>query len=508
MASDLSTMWHSPSRAPASATPRRAGLQSLGFALLCLLLTALFVLPFLQAYDLIGKTSLVTLTTILAGLGLASTGIIGWNCRQHRKLAGRLARQAEQEMEFIELTRHLLATNDRAEAVEWIATGTLALAPVVGTYVEMIRADGTEVEVVAAAGEGAPQPGSRTPYLGSPTERSAEERYPIYLSIADRADSRQPRTTSRPTPNWILAAPLLRGVEPIGALVLVPPPTRSSQPPPLALDRVQIVAEFAALALKRMRLVEEAESRRRELERLLEGKARFIRGLTHDLKNPIGAIDGYAQILEGGVKGELAPAHRDYVARIRTATGSMIRLLDDLSQLARAEAGELRIHTGPTDPTALVHSIIDQYRPKATEKGLRIECATPHPLPEIDIDSERVRQVVGNLLSNAIKYTPAPGTIIIRTEIAEPGVEIRPKPPGHHSGPWLAIAVSDSGPGIAPAQQERIFEEFERLHPEQGEGTGLGLAISRYLARAMGGEITVDSRLSHGATFTLWLPVT
>lgn len=508
MASDLSATLHPSSRSTATAAPRRVRILAISVVLL-VIVAALITLPLLQAdIQPSGVMSPITLTTLLGGLGLICVGMIGWNCNQYRRLTGRLTQRAEQEMEFVELTRRLMATNDRAEAVEHIVTGTLALAPVIGTYIELISAGDTEVEVVAAAGEGVPHPGSRAPYLGSPTEHAAKNCYPVFLPISGTTVPAQPQPASHATSNWLVAAPLLDGTEPFGALVLVPPPSRSPNPPTLALDRLQIVADFATLALRRIYLVEEAEARRRELERLLERKARFIRGFTHDLKNPIGAIDGYAQILESEVKGELAPAHREFVARIRTAAGSMTRLLEDLAQLARAEAGELRFEPRPTDPTALVSSIIEQYRPKAIENGLALECATPHSLPELSIDPERVRQVVGNLLSNAIKYTPAPGSIVIRTEITAPGVEIRPAPPGNHSGRWLAIAVSDSGPGIAPIEQERIFEEFTRLHPEQGEGTGLGLAISRNISRAMGGEITVDSRPGHGATFTLWLPAT
>lgn len=505
MASDLPTSWQYQNRSPDPSTSNRPGLLLVSLGLLCLLLVALPYLPLLQRqFQSIGSTRLALLTTILAVLGLACVGVIGWSFRQYRTLAHRFARRAAQEMVFIELTRRLMTVTDRTEAAEHIAAGSMALAPIAGAYIELIGAEGNEVEVIAAVGQEVPTPGTRIPYFDSPTHHCAERRYPIYLTAPPATDTARPDAT----PLWILAAPLLSGSRPIGALVLIPSPPRSPTPRRLALDRIQIVADFAAFALQRISLAEEAESRRMELERLLESKARFIRGFTHDLKNPIGAIDGYAQILESEVKGELAPPHREYVARIRTATGSMIRLLDDLVQLARAEAGELRFEPRPTDPTALVNSIIDQYRPNATERGIELEYATPHPLPELEIDAERVRQVVGNLLSNAIKYTPAPGSITIRTEITTPGNSPRPNPSGSYPGRWLAITVSDSGPGIDLAEQERIFEEFIRLHPDNSEGTGLGLAISRHLARAMGGEITVESRPGHGANFTLWLPAT
>lgn len=498
MASDLPSTLQIQHRPPAITEADRLRLLPISLGLLCLILIAL---PFLPAIGLEpGATAPSRLALLLSGAGLASLGFIGWSLLRYRHLAGRFVRRAAQEAEFIELTCRLMVVGDRSEAAEQIAHGSMAVTPVAGAYVESLVADGTEAEVLAAAGQGVPLPGSRIPLHESATARCGKSHHPIHLP-GDLCT-----VATNPAPAWLLAAPLLTENEPTGALVLISSLAPSPEPPHLALDRIQIVADFAALALRRIALAEEARQRSRELERLLESKARFIRGLTHDLRNPLSAIDGYAQIIESEVKGRLTPEHRRYVARIRTATGSMIRILDDLVQLARVEAGELHLEPGPTDPSSLVASIIDQYRPGAGDSGIELIFATPHPLPEVMIDPERVRQVVGNLISNAIKYTPAPGTIRVRTEITFSGDGARPGSAVSRSGRWLVITVSDSGPGIAVSEQERIFEEFTRLAPRSGEGTGLGLAISRQIARAMGGEITVESRPGHGAAFTLWVP--
>lgn len=425
-------------------------------------------------------------TTTLATIAALGVGVMGWNCRRYRLRSDEFARRMNQERQFVYLTHRIMAASDADEVARCIVDGTLHLSSVAGTYVELVLPGGREVEIAARAGEQTPQAGYRAPYRGSVTERAAAERAPTRIDVAGPVD--------------LIAAPLLAGDGPLGALVLVIDPTRRPAIP-LALNRVQIVADFAALALKRATLLKEAESRRAEIERHLESKSRLVRGFTHDLKNPIGAIDGYAQILEAGVKGELAPAHREYVRRIRVATRSMLRLIDDLVELARAEAGELRIEPRDVDPTELIGAISDQYRANAAAQGLRLEISIPPSLPQVRTDPDRVRQILGNLLLNAIKYTPAPGRVTVAADTRSPS-----NVPGE--GDWLAISISDTGPGIDQDAQSGIFEEFARISSDNKHGAGLGLAISRHIARAMKGEITVESTPGEGSTFTLWLPLT
>src|SRR5690606_12386875 len=130
-----------------------------------------------------------------------------------------------------------------------------------------------------------------------------------------------------------------------------------------------------------------------------------------------------------------------------------------------------------------------------------IETRLPEAVPVIESDEGRNRQILGNLLSNAIRYTPENGRVIVRVESGEdrsaPAV-----------GRWVAVSVSDTGPGIPREQHESIFEEFKRAETATGGGAGIGLSISRILARALGGDITVESEVGRGSTFTVWLPVT
>jgi signal transduction histidine kinase len=262
------------------------------------------------------------------------------------------------------------------------------------------------------------------------------------------------------------------------------------------------VMAAAGLAASQRRYALEAGQRRLELERVMEQKARFTRGLSHDLKNPLGAADGHAQLLEAGVLGELDAAQLRSVARIRAAVKSVLALVDDMLDLAAAESGELRIVRAPADLAAVVAEVAEEHRPAAAAAGLTLEVrATLDGLDGdvVETDARRVRQIVGNLLSNAVKYTPRGGHVDVRACVWDDARG------GAHG--CAAVLVSDTGPGIPAGKREHIFGEFTRLHAASQPGVGLGLAISRRLARLLGGDLRVQDGEGPGATFVLTLPL-
>lgn len=280
------------------------------------------------------------------------------------------------------------------------------------------------------------------------------------------------------------------------------------------LERIGLVATtlLALLALlsvflvawlgRRVRLLgEEAERRRHEAEQAMESKARLIRGVTHDLKNPLGAVDGYAEILQLGIKGPLTPEQQHIVARMRASIRNVLDAVGDLLEFSRAEAELLRIERHPVDVRELVAEATENYRAAAEAARLALEVRLPEALPVPYTDARRAREILENLLSNAVKYTPEGGWIRVGAEPRD-GNSSRP-------GDWVVISVRDSGPGIPTDQQERIFEEWTRLSttPSRHGGSGVGLAISRHIARLMGGDVSVESEVEEGATFTLWLPL-
>jgi signal transduction histidine kinase len=280
--------------------------------------------------------------------------------------------------------------------------------------------------------------------------------------------------------------------------------------------QVELVALFIALAFgstlllvgvgRRMnqltersrRLASDARQRQREMERLTGEKERFIRGVTHDLKNPLGAIDAYAQLLEAGIKGELTEDQLLVVGRIRRATHEVLGTIHDLLELARAEAGQLPIERRATDPEEVVRETVEDYRAALEGAGLTLRVEAGGELPMIQTDAARVREVLGNLLSNALKYTPSGGTVTVETRSVREGAH----------APAVAVSVRDTGPGVPPEERERIFAEFHRVAGAGAQGVGLGLAISRKIARLLGGDLTLESEPGQGAAFTLRLPLT
>lgn len=268
-----------------------------------------------------------------------------------------------------------------------------------------------------------------------------------------------------------------------------------------ALILLALVASLVILLIGRrdLRLLEETREHRVELAQLVETRSRLIRGIGHDVKNPLGAADGYAGLLEDGVKGELTPEQKQYIVRMRRMHRSILDIINNLLEFSRAETGELEVALSQTDVDQVVRETAEDYRAAAEREGLDLGVRTADDLPPIHTDPVRVRAIVGNLLSNAIKYTHAGGRVEVRTGVRSDAEAPAP-------GAWIAVDVADTGPGIPPDASEQIFEEYARLDPAAAEGAGIGLAISRSSARLLGGDLTFRSSVGEGSTFTLWLP--
>ncbi len=265
-----------------------------------------------------------------------------------------------------------------------------------------------------------------------------------------------------------------------------------------AVDNARLYREARESRAEAERRAREEAMLRGQLERVMESRARLARGFSHDVKNPLGAADGHLQLLEEGIVNGLTPRQRESVGRARGSIEAALHLIDDLVELARTEAGRIEIERRPVDLGDLVREAAEDFRAPAEAKGLSLEVRIAGDIPETETDATRVRQILDNLLSNATKYTEE-GGITLRVAVREwPGA------PG--PGRWVAVGVSDSGPGIPEAEQRRLFEEFVRLEPGTRRGAGLGLAISQRLAGLLGGRLAVESAPGQGSTFTLWLP--
>ncbi len=255
---------------------------------------------------------------------------------------------------------------------------------------------------------------------------------------------------------------------------------------------------------------DELEHLSAELLRANRAKSEFLASVSHELRTPLAAIVGFVDLLRDGAYGELAPRMVQPVERIEASAAHLQRLVDQILDLAKMAAGRLEVHPERIPLRAFVIDVASEVESLVQEKGLALSLSVPASLPRVGADPMLLRQIVVNLLGNAIKFTPS-GTVTVRAGlVADPPATGR-RPLLEPGGPWVVLQVVDSGIGIADKDLERIFEEFVQVNAgprgdSERRGTGLGLSISRRLARLMGGDITVESQLGAGATFTVWLP--
>jgi signal transduction histidine kinase len=248
-------------------------------------------------------------------------------------------------------------------------------------------------------------------------------------------------------------------------------------------------------------LANEAEESRRALAVASEQKVTLLRGLTHDLKNALGAAGGFATLLRDEIAGPLTTKQRHSVDRIGHIIEQTMSSVEDALLIARTEAGSLPLRYRSEDAHALIRDAATDFVATAERSHLLLHVECADDLPALRTDGALVSKIIGNLLSNAIKYTAAGGRIWVRADV-------RARREGSMAGPWVVVEVRDTGSGIPVALHEKIFEEFFRAPAaaSAAHGEGIGLAMSRRVARLLGGEITLDSEDGHGATFTLWLP--
>ena len=252
-----------------------------------------------------------------------------------------------------------------------------------------------------------------------------------------------------------------------------------------------------------------------ELLRANRAKSEFLANVSHELRTPLNAIVGFVDLLRDGVYGELAPRQVNPVDRIAGSAAHLRHLVDQILDIAKMAAGRMEIHPEPLDLRPFVIDVASEFEALIGERELNLSLAIGGSLPRIRTDPTHLRQILVNLLGNAVKYTPR-GGIAVRARV----IDERPAvgSVGANSGApqggqiWIALQIADSGIGIAPADLTRVFEEFEQVNAgprgdSMHRGTGLGLPISRRLARLLGGDITVESELGKGSTFTVWIPV-
>ena len=226
-------------------------------------------------------------------------------------------------------------------------------------------------------------------------------------------------------------------------------------------------------------------------------KSEFVASVSHELRTPLNSIIGFAELLVEADDSRI----RRYGQNISTSAKNLMGMINDLLDLARIEAGKADVRFDKVSIAETCRTLAALLRPLADQKQLALEVSLPDDLPIINTDGGKLQQILYNLLSNAIKYTPPGGRIWLSAAANRPN---------GREAVGVAVSVTDTGPGIADADKEQVFEKFyqaDRSLTRESSGTGLGLAIARELANALGGRLTLKSSPGAGAVFTLILPV-
>jgi signal transduction histidine kinase len=297
-----------------------------------------------------------------------------------------------------------------------------------------------------------------------------------------------------------LAVPLVAGGAVTGLLAVAltrPSGTAEEWMLSALADQVAVALENARLSGE-VRL--EMEDRLRASEGAGSSKDRALATLAHDIRNPLGAIDGYSQNMEEGIYGPVTDQQRKVLNRVRMSGRHLLSLLDNVLEMARLSAGVVAVTMKPVRLAEVAREAVEMLGPASAAKLQRLELRDGSDGGgEIVVagDQARIRQVLVNLLGNAVKFTPQDGAITVTTTRCEVG-----------GAPWGAVRVTDTGPGIAVEEQRAIFEPYYRSEETAvAPGVGLGLAISHLLVRQMGGELAVESAEGAGATFIVRFPL-
>jgi GAF domain-containing protein len=290
----------------------------------------------------------------------------------------------------------------------------------------------------------------------------------------------------------VLAIPMLRENELIGGLTV-----NKHTPGEFSPEVIELLTTFAtqcALAVQNARLFREIEQKGRELEAASRHKSEFLANMSHELRTPLNAIIGFSEVLGERMFGELNEKQDEYLKDIHASGQHLLSLINDILDLSKIEAGKMELELSDFDLPMTIDNALTLVRERAARRSIELHSTVDERLGQIQADERKIRQVLLNLLSNAIKFTPEGGRIEVGAKPVDGSIE---------------VSVTDTGVGIAPEDQDAVFEEFRQVGTadKKVEGTGLGLALSRKFIELHGGKIWVQSQIGAGSTFTFTLPV-
>ena len=327
------------------------------------------------------------------------------------------------------------------------------------------------------------------------TGQLAQVHEPIQLPdiLAAPAESRVRGALVHAGYRALLAVPLVREDHLLGGLTVIRKATGEFTPEVIALMRT--FATQSSLAIQNARLFLEIEDKSRQLEAASQHKSEFLANMSHELRTPLNAIIGFSEVLTDRMFGELNEKQDEYLKDIYASGQHLLSLINDILDLSKIEAGRMELEPTDFDLPSAIDNGLTLVRERASRRGIRLGSTIDPRLGMIGGDERKVKQALLNLLSNALKFTPEGGRIDVGARLHDDVAE---------------VSVADTGIGIAPSDQDAVFEEFRQVGAadKKAEGTGLGLALSRKFIELHGGRIWVKSEPGTGSTFTFTLPLT
>jgi len=327
------------------------------------------------------------------------------------------------------------------------------------------------------------------------TTRVVERREPVQIddiTVEGAYESPIRRPLVEAGHRALLGVPLLSEDEVIGVLAVTRKTPGEFEPETVRL--LSTLATQSALAIQNARLFLEIEDKGRQLEVASQHKSEFLANMSHELRTPMNAILGFSEVLAEGMFGEINDKQAEYLRDILESGRHLLSLINDILDLSKIEAGRMELELEDFDVRGAVDNALTLVRERAGRRGIALGRVIDERVGTIRADERKVKQVLLNLLSNAIKFTPEGGRVDVRAAVNDT---------------MLEVSVADTGVGIAPEDQEAVFEEFRQVGTasKKVEGTGLGLALSRKFIELHGGRIRVKSEVGVGSTFTFTLPL-